>query len=234
MAFPAPGDARLAAASSIRLGAFTLPPEIILMVTTYLTNPSVISLALTCRALHRLCFSQCPRGNTAEKKELLLLLERDMATLYFCHYCAKLHRWHTRCGNSISTWVEEDLPCKQRLDNFLFLPLICDIPYHHARLVMNQPFYGPTHGLPLHKLEKRVCLRCPSNRVTDSESLHAHIIDNKLLVLSVKTMYHSRGDSNLLHAMYPILLMCLFSDYMCPLLGAQLLAQQAKPGFIRL
>ena len=117
------------------------------------------------------------------------------------------------------------MPCKQRLDNFLFLPLICDIPYHHARLVMNQPFYGPTHGLPLHKLEKRVCLRCPPNGVTDSESLHVHIIDNKLLVLSVKTMYHSRGDSNLLHAIQSYSCACLVT------LSAQRLAQQAKLGF---
>jgi hypothetical protein len=146
MAFPAPGDARLAAASSIRLGAFTLPPEIILIVATYLTNPSVISLALTCRTLHCLCFPRHSNLNTAEKEELLLLLEKDMATLYFCHYCAKLHRWHTRWGDSISTCDEDDLPCKQRVDSFLFLPLICDIPYHCARLVMNQHSTGQPKG----------------------------------------------------------------------------------------
>lgn len=181
------------------LGAFALPPEIILMIATYLTKPSVISLALTCRTLRSLCFPRRSRLNTAEKEELLLLLEKDIATLYFCHYCVKLHRWHTRWGKSISPWVEEDLPCKQHLlRNSLCLPLTCYIPYHHARLVMNRHFYGPTHGLPLHKFEKRVWLHCRSSRVTDSESLSARIVDDKLLVLSVKTMSHSRGDSKTL------------------------------------
>jgi hypothetical protein len=181
------------------LGAFALPPEIILMVTTNLTNPSVISLALTCRTLYSICFPQRPHLNTAENEELLLLLEKDMATLYFCHYCAKLHRWHTRWGKSIYPWVEEDLPCKQHLQrNPVFLPPRCYIPYHHARLVMNRHFYGPSHGLPLHRLEKRVCLHLPLSRVTDSESLHARIVDDKLLLLSVKTMSHPRGDSKAL------------------------------------
>lgn len=165
------------------------------MVTTYLTDPSVISLALTCRTLHSLCFPRHPRLNTAEKEELLLWLEKDTATLYFCHYCAKLHRWHTRWANSIS---EEDLPCDKHLlfSSISFAP--GDISYHHARLVMNRHFYGPSHGLPLHKLEKRIWLHSLRNTVTYSASLHARIVDDKLLVLSVRTMYHPRGDSGLL------------------------------------
>src|SRR6186713_551449 len=65
------------------LGAFALPPEIILMVAAYLTETSVISLALTCRALRSLCFPSSSRLNMSEKKELLLLLEKDIATSYF-------------------------------------------------------------------------------------------------------------------------------------------------------
>ncbi|KAF1950756.1 hypothetical protein CC80DRAFT_554111 [Byssothecium circinans] len=178
------------------LGALALPPEIILMVATYLTNPSVISLALTCRTLHHLCFPGRSHLNTAETEELLLFLEKDIATLYFCHYCAKLHRWHTRWANSTFPWVK-GLPCQESLKHCLFLPYKCDIPYHHARLVMNRHFYGPSHGLPPHKLEKRICFTS-SGGVTDSESLRARIVDDKLLVLLVRTLYHSRGDSKTL------------------------------------
>ena len=183
------------------LGAFALPPEIILMVAAYLTNPSVISLALTCRTLHSLCFPRSPCLNTAEKEQLLLLMEKDIASLYFCHYCTKLHRWHTCSCRYTSTCIMEDLPCKPHLlHNFSDFPLTCYIPYPHARLVMNRHFYGPTHGLALHKLENRVWRNCPVSRVTNSETLYARIVDDKLLVLSVKTMHHSRGDSKALRS----------------------------------
>jgi len=181
------------------LGAFVLPPEIILMVATYLTNPSVISLALTCRTLHTLCFPRSSHLNRAEKEELLVLPEKDMARQYFCHNCTKLYRWHTPWDSFLSTRIEVELPCEKPFErNYLLLPYACYIPYHHARLVMNRHFYGRTHGLPLHKLEDRVRMHSPSTRVTDSESLHARIVDDKLLVLSIKTMSHPRGDSKIL------------------------------------
>jgi hypothetical protein len=181
------------------LGRFALPPELILMIATHLNGLSIISLALTCRGLHRLCFPQRPNLNTTEKEELLLLLEKDIATLYFCHYCVKPHRWYKRWDNSISPRVEEGLPCKlQLLRNFLCLPLTCYIPYHLARLVMNQHIYGLNHGLPLHIFEEQARIHYPLSGATDSESLHARIVDDKLLLLSVKTISHSRGHSKTL------------------------------------
>ncbi|KAF2797060.1 hypothetical protein K505DRAFT_236332 [Melanomma pulvis-pyrius CBS 109.77] len=174
------------------LGAFALPLEIILMIATYLTKPSVISLALTCRTLCSLCFPRRPSLNTAEQEELLLLLEKDIASLYFCHYCVKLHRLHTRWSQSIFPWIEKDLPCQDH-----FLPT-CFVPFRHARLIMDLHFYRPTNGLPLHKFEQLFWYHCRSNRITDSYFLSSRIVDDEILVLSVKTMFHSRGDSKML------------------------------------
>ncbi|KAH7371569.1 hypothetical protein BKA66DRAFT_444026 [Pyrenochaeta sp. MPI-SDFR-AT-0127] len=185
------------------LGAFALPPEITLMIATHLSNPSVISLALTCRHLHSLCFPRPPRLNTPEKEALLLLLEKDLATLYYCHYCVRLHRWYSRWGNYIHPFVYEDLPCKQQLHlSVVSLPLICYIPYHHARLAMNRHFYGANHGPSVQYFAERASMHNSlfslSGTISDSRSLRARIIEDQLLFLSVTTMCHSRGDSRTL------------------------------------
>jgi hypothetical protein len=185
--------------ASSGLGAFAFPPEIILMITSYLNNSSITSLALTCRTLHWLCFPEHPFLDMVEKKELLLLLEKDVATLYFCHDCVKLHRWHGRWSRSISPWDGERIPCKRGLDNCLFFSTCC-IPYYYARLVMNRHFYGPTHGPPPHKLEERAHSYYHQNGVVISMSRHARVIDDQLLVLSVESMSHSQGDSTSLRS----------------------------------
>lgn len=181
--------------TSSGLGAFALPPEIILMITSYLSNSSTISLALTCRPLYSLCFPEDPLLDMAEKEELLLLLEKDVATLYFCHDCVKLHRCHSRWSRFLTPWYNERMPCKESIHNVLFFPQTRPIPYYQARLVMNRHLYGPTHGPPLHKLGARTRSYCLSDGFVRSSSQHARIVDDQLLVLSVESMSHSRGDS---------------------------------------
>jgi hypothetical protein len=177
------------------LEACVLPPEIFLMIATHLPNPSIISLALTCRTLYGLCFPQCPNLNEAEKEELLLFLEKDIATLYFCHLRAKLHRWSKSWGRYINGPVNDDLPCKRLFVRYCFDWLnFCYFPYHHARLVMNRHFYGAAHGLPLQRCEGRQWLQHPFSRVTDYVSLRARIVDDKLLFRSVRNLSHSRGN----------------------------------------
>lgn len=135
----------------------------------------------------------------AEKEELLLMLEKDIASLYYCHYCVKLHRWHKSWGDPRRTWIQEKLPCKQHLlRDFLRIPLTCYFPYHHARLVMNQHLYGAKHGLSYRKFEKRTSIRFDSHRIVNSKSSQTRIVDDKLLVLSVRTISHSQGDPKVL------------------------------------
>jgi hypothetical protein len=176
-------------------GAFALPPEIILMIASHLDSPLKISLSLTCRKLHRLCFHGNPPLSLAEKETLLLLLEKDVASLYFCHRCAKLHYWHRRWSRFITPWYKESIPCKGGKDNDdLVISHLRYIPYYYALLVMNRHFYGSTHG-SVKKLEERTFSLHASDGFVEKLSQHARIVDGQLLVSSTITVTHSRGDS---------------------------------------
>lgn len=83
-----------------------------------------------------------------------MLLEKDTATVCFCHHCVKLHRWHTRWDSHISLGVKKNFPRRQYLvPDFPIPPPTRDFTYHYTRLVMNRYFYGPNHGITLHKIE---------------------------------------------------------------------------------
>jgi hypothetical protein len=168
------------------LGAFALPPEITLLIATHLPEPALISFALTCRTHYYICFPQRPYLNAAEKEELLLLLEKDVASVYFCHHCINLHRWQIRSDGSIFPFLEELMPCTLR-DTLIFT-YTCWIPYHLARLLMNRHFNGSAHGPPLHKIEDKTPLYGFSHKSIGSQSTHARIIDDRLLVSSVLTI----------------------------------------------
>ena len=68
------------------------PLEIILMIATHLDACSLVSFALTCKSLHSLWEPRNLPLQLAEKEKLLLLLEKDIPFLYYCHHCTKLHR----------------------------------------------------------------------------------------------------------------------------------------------
>ncbi|KAH8714856.1 hypothetical protein GQ44DRAFT_776020 [Phaeosphaeriaceae sp. PMI808] len=182
------------------LCALNLPPEIILMIATHLDECALVSLALTCQSLYGLWERRSLPLQLAEKEKLLLLLEKDIPFLYYCHYCTKLHRWHGRWSRSIAPWYEERLPCKRNYDNHLDHVITCHIPYYWARLVMNRHFYGSKHGLPLHVLNERAIPSIDSDGVKNLVSQHARIFNNQLLVLSVISSTHLRGDSVLLRS----------------------------------
>jgi hypothetical protein len=181
--------------SPSNLPALNLPLEIMLMIATHLDECTLVSLALTCRSLHGLWNPRYLPLQLAGKEKLLLLLERDIPFLYYCHYCIKLHHWHGRWSRSIAPWYQERLPCKNSLEKRLYHLPTCSIPYYHARLVMNRHIYGSKHGLPLNILKNRAHSITHEDGGVCSVSQHARIFKDQLLVLSVITMTHLRGDS---------------------------------------
>jgi hypothetical protein len=182
------------------LCALDLPLEIMLMIGTHLEECALVSLTLTCQSLHGLWGRRSLPFQSREKEKLLLLLEKDIPFLYYCHHCIKLHRWYGRWSRSIARWYEERLPCNYNLKNHLYIPFICHIPYHHARLVMNRHLYGSKHGLPLQVLNERDKSIRYSDGVVKSVSQEARIFNNQLLVLSVISLRHLRGDWVLLRS----------------------------------
>lgn len=175
-------------------GPCNLPLEIILMIVEYLDKCALISLALTCRALHDLWKPRSMPLQSDEKEKLLVLLEKDIPFRYYCPRCVKLHRWHGRWSRSTIPYYMERLGCKKRIDLYLSFLLSCDIPYHHVRLVMNRHFYGPEHGLPLQALSKRRNYTTLKHRIKCSVSRHACIFNDELLILTALSMTQLRGD----------------------------------------
>ncbi|KAF2451699.1 hypothetical protein P171DRAFT_347695 [Karstenula rhodostoma CBS 690.94] len=175
------------------LGALALPPELIFIIAGYLDTPSAVSLSLTSRTMYTLCFSTMPHMDPKGKEELLLWLEKDNGTLYFCHYCTKIHQWNARWGDSNYLRNRGDLPCWEHARNgCICFPIICDITYHHARLIMNRHFYGSIHGLPLSTLRKHCRSYSPIFKVKYAETLQACISDDQLLALATRTISQSR------------------------------------------
>lgn len=174
-----------------------LPVEIILMIAKHLDECALLSLSLACRGRHGLWERSSLSLPLAEKERLLLLLEKDIPSLYYCHLCIKLHHWHGRWSRSIAPWYNERLLCKQSIENHLWLANSCHIPYYHARLVMNHHFYGSEHGLPLHVLDERA-QSIHYIRAVAVTSQHARIFRDKLLVLSVMSIRGRQGDAEML------------------------------------
>jgi hypothetical protein len=105
------------------MGALALPAEIILMIASLLDKVSTISLALTCRRLHSLCFTTALSLDRTEKETLLILLEQDEPRIYFCPRRTKLHNWYTRWNRSILPYdIEERCHARQPMKTLCIYP----------------------------------------------------------------------------------------------------------------
>jgi hypothetical protein len=130
---------------------------------------------------------------STEKEMLLLLLEKDIPFLYYCHQCTKLHHWHGRSNRSVIPRYSKDLPYKCR-DNRLHFSYNCSLPYYYARLAMNRHFYGPKHGISLRVFKERIQSCYHFDGVVRLECQDARIVNDRLLIKSAVSMWHRRGD----------------------------------------
>jgi len=134
------------------LYALNLPLEIILMIAAHLDECTLVSLALTRQSLYYLWKPRSLPLQLAEKEKLLLLFEKGIPFLCYCHYFVKLHRWYRHSSRSVALWYEERQPCRRNTSNHSVLSPTFYAPYYYARLAMNRHFYGSKHGLPLHSI----------------------------------------------------------------------------------
>lgn len=182
----------------LTLGRLALPPEIILIIATYLPKVSLLSFSLTCRTFHNLCFPESPNLNPTETQELLLLIEKDVAHLYFCHICVKLHRWTTCWLKYVFLGGKESLSYEGRCQFQLSIcsPITCCIPYHRARLAMNRHLYGTAHGIPSSDVVSQYPDTDAWLGVKFRATWHARIVDDQLLVSSVITISSPSGNGH--------------------------------------
>lgn len=132
-----------------------LPVDLVLLISDSFLDPiSALALSLTCKDLFNILFVKpLPRLENSDQEAFLLLLEKDVSRQrprYYCHACVRLHSFDpTREGPTTSDYGRalEYNDCRRRracLDGSEFT-----IGYHHARLIMNQHFYGAPRGLAL-------------------------------------------------------------------------------------
>ena len=132
-----------------------LPADVVLLVCDQLATPEALSLSLACKSTYALCFSTCRRKMTLEdRRRFLLLLERDAGMgrgVFYCHMCNSLHPfrpyWGPRSEREASN--EPSLHHCGNRDRFAPIGNRFDLSYTHARLVMNDHFYGPGRGIPV-------------------------------------------------------------------------------------
>lgn len=80
--------------TSPHLGQLKIPTEIIQMITKNLDKLSLLCFTLTCQTLKCYYFPKTLNLSSSEQPEFLLLLGKDAAKYYFCHFCVKLHPWY--------------------------------------------------------------------------------------------------------------------------------------------
>jgi hypothetical protein len=174
-----------------------LPTEIILEVASYLDAVSSTSLALTCRRLYTVCFPKRLVMQGSEKELLLLLLERDLPSFYFCYFCVKLHDWHGRWD--ITPWPSGRFRlCGPEMGRHIVDLEPHFIAYPFARLVVNRHLYGPEHGPDLHHLNCQTKSKSEENGTVKHTPRSARIVGGQLLIYTTMSLSHCRGDSQLL------------------------------------
>lgn len=120
--------------------------------------------------------SSLPRLDRPDKRRLLLALQRDIPTIFFCTWCSKLQRlnpglnWRSQdhCRRSLcgfSEWAPESMWRNHhfvRRQHIIFsvdwqkFKAFGHICFMDAHLIMNRHFYGPLHGISLRHLTRRV------------------------------------------------------------------------------
>jgi hypothetical protein len=172
------------------LGFFCFPPEIVFMILPHLGARGRLSLALTCKTLHRLYFPTHAQRllEPRELTEFLLGLERDVPNVVYCHHCSTLHPW---TAPQLGASAEVGLRCYK--GGFLWGAGGHHLSYLVARVVMNAHFYGSSHGSPAGMLNMASSWQV--REVSVASSCEARIIDDHLIVSYTMRFSNDRGDA---------------------------------------
>lgn len=182
----------------------SLPPELMIEILSYVDDASKITFSLACKGLHRTYFQPLLRGNRQSKRALLLMLERDVPSLYFCHECLILHSWHdewieTTVEGAVKKQMKPRPPCEY--NNIMAIQGEVPLPYPVGRVIMNRHFFGDAHGPPVQALEMTQSFEHRYG-VYFLKTYHSRIINNQLITSTKVDMYHPQGDYNLLRSAF--------------------------------
>ena len=176
-----------------------LPLDILLIITEYLPDASVFSLALTCHTLNdlilcRFPFCRFPSLDAYSKEEFLQLLEKDISNVYYCHECVRLHSWKSRRKSSRRLETGDKSGCYSEYGVSLPLYPHAWLPYPVARGVMNRHFHETSGGPSIKSLNLSWGPDTLSHSVKFASKTHSRIVDDELLLLTTAEIWHSSGD----------------------------------------
>jgi hypothetical protein len=172
-----------------------LPIEMIMAIGDHLPDANRMCLALTCRSLYAILYLEPSRlkwQDRQDKQHFLLLMEKSMTGVFYCHSHRKLHSFSPDL--SLDNWPQK-LGC---LTGEEFRCRSYQLPYELARLVTNRHLYGPAHGIPTSHIEKHERHLHSRLQIERRESWKARVIDNELFLRTTHTMEHWRGDTHML------------------------------------
>ncbi|KAH7127943.1 hypothetical protein B0J13DRAFT_530626 [Dactylonectria estremocensis] len=179
-----------------------IPHELVTQIGSQLTDASRLSFALTCRPIFDTFFNEDKQPRLATRKdreEFLQLLEKDVANLYFCYDCAVLHPWTYRFGVTYPLFVNR--ACANSYRHEILLHGYEHLMFYPARLFINRHLHGPSHGLPLSKLEGRWKSNSP-NGVRMQVARRARILDGELFVWVSYTFNDTQGQGGNLRRLF--------------------------------
>lgn len=175
-----------------------LPADVILLICDQLEPPETLSLSLACKSTYALCFSMCRKKlSLQDRRKFLLLLEKDAGMgrgVFYCHTCNYLHPFEQYWGphSELEASNERGLHHCGNRDRFAPIGNRFDLSYTHARLVMNDHFYGPGRGIPL----ENICVEHTEDRDLTSVlcSTDAKIKNDELYLLRTYTFAVPNGS----------------------------------------
>lgn len=175
------------------------------MIGEHLDKPSLLSLSVTCWDLYYVYSPPSLELSAQDKADFLLRLERDNASLYFCHLCIALHPWHKRMlarfrPGCVERSSRSRLPCQTK--HGIRINMMGDsfeIDYPVARALMNVHFYKDCRLVSIDKLCRENTSSHYSDRKIRRYIRHqARIIDDQLFFVSHLSLYDSEGNAKVL------------------------------------
>lgn len=166
---------------------------------------SLLSLSLTCTTFYHLYWPQSPDLSKREKTTLLLGIEKDTATVYFCHFCVSLHPWgkESMCSVFQGRVIQRGLALPCQGDMSIQISFMGNdyyrIDYPIARALMNGHLYGDNRHVSTTTHSRQyqpTFFDDPKLRYTGNYQLR--IIENELFLFSDLTAFDVEGNAKVL------------------------------------
>ena len=174
-----------------------IPFEIILEICDYLDEVTIILLALTCREFHRRLLDTNHNLRGEERERFLLLLEKDLPNLMYCHKCNCLHNWKNEKRGSTSSYLSvpngQPMGCKAHSITFSSFSIGGLLYFSTFRLVMKRALYGPLHGFPTSVLDFSE-EKLKQRGISVKRDRRAKIIDAKMFIRYTYSVFTIKGD----------------------------------------